>query len=484
MLLQRQAPSIRPLTTAHLAQTMTLLGLTAVELRERIDAELASNPALELVEERRCPTCRRLLPGAAHCPVCSRPREMSSEQPIVFISPRQDFYNYTRPSAQEGMDDLYTQAPVEDTLAFFVMRQIATELSEQDKPIAAHILTSLDDDGLLSVSLFEIARYHHVPLSSVEKVLRMVQHADPVGVGSPSPKDALLIQLEILAETRPVPPLAARAVEEGLDLLSKQRYQELGRKLGISSNKAREIAGFISDNLNPFPGRTHWGETGIHHTRQETRQNTYYYPDIIINKLNDREDTPLVIEVVMPLGGTLRINPLFKDALSTSPLEKAEQWRSDIEKASLLIKCLQQRNHTIVRLMDFLARAQRNYILQGDAYIQPITRASIAKVLEVHESTISRAVSAKSLQFPNGHIGPLAGFFDRSLHIRTALKRIIEQELHPLSDQELGELLARQGFSVARRTVAKYRSIEGILPAHLRAANGRQSSSNTSRQPL
>jgi RNA polymerase sigma-54 factor len=473
MLLQRHTPALRPMTTAHLAQTMTLLGLTAVELRERIEAELSTNPALELVEERRCPSCRRVLPGSSSCPLCSQPRDLLSDQPIVFVSPRQDFYSYSKPAAEETVDDLYSQAPVEQSLAFYVMRQIAPELGPNERPIAAHILTSLDEDGLLTVPLVEIARYQHVMLSSVEKVLKQIQRADPIGVGSPTPREALLVQLEVLAETRPVPKLAALAIQKGMDLLSHRRYQELGRLLGISTIKARETAKFIAGNLNPFPGRSHWGEVGVTQARSDTRQNTYYYPDVIISKLNDRDESPLVVEVAMPLYGTLRINPLFKEALQSSPPEKSEQWRSDIEKASLLIKCLQQRNHTLVRLMDYLARLQRNFIIKGDAHLKPITRASIAKVLDVHESTISRAVSGKSIQFPNGHIGPLAGFFDRSLQIRTALKQIIEQEASPLSDQELGNLLAKQGFSVARRTVAKYRTMEGILPAHLRISSNR-----------
>jgi RNA polymerase sigma-54 factor len=164
----------------------------------------------------------------------------------------------------------------------------------------------------------------------------------------------------------------------------------------------------------------------------------------------------------------LRVNPLFREALQQAPQAKVEQWQSDLEQASLLVKCLQQRNHTIVRLMQRLSVLQRNFILHGEAFLLPLTRATLAKELDLHESTISRAVSAKSAQLPNGHIVPLSMFFDRSLHIRTALKKIVAQETQPLSDTEIGELLAGQGYAIARRTVAKYRAMEGILPAHLR----------------
>ncbi len=112
--------------------------------------------------------------------------------------------------------------------------------------------------------------------------------------------------------------------------------------------------------------------------------------------------------------------------------------------------------------------SNKPFILKGETQLKPLTRASLAEELGVHESTISRAVSSKAVQLPNGRIVPLSLFFDRSLNVRTYLKNIIEVETHPLSDMELVDLLSKQGFNVARRTVAKYRAMEGILPAHLR----------------
>lgn len=464
MLLQRHSQEIRPLTTAHLAQTMTLLSLTVGELKQKIESELASNPALELVEEHRCPTCRKHITGKGPCYSCSHPPVTSPDDPIVFVSPREDFHSFTGSGSFEDIPD-DNMGPVVEELPQFVLRQIAPDLDERDRTIAAHILTNLDEDGLLAIPLLEIARYHHIPLSRIEGVLRLIQHAEPVGVGSPSPQAALMVQLEVLRETRSVPALAEVAVERGMSLLSRHRYIELGHLLGISTSQAKEIARYISENLNPFPGRAHWGDI-----RQTAEQSTdvYRQPDVIISRVNEKEDTPLMVEIAMPIFGTLRVNPDFREALMQAPVDKADQWRADLEHAALLVKCLQQRNHTIVRLMQRIAVLQRGFILFGDASIKPITRASLSKELEVHESTISRAVSSKSVQLPNGRIVPLAIFFDRSLHIRTALKEIVEQENKPLSDTEIGELLAQQGYPVARRTVAKYRAMEGILPAHLR----------------
>ena len=120
------------------------------------------------------------------------------------------------------------------------------------------------------------------------------------------------------------------------------------------------------------------------------------------------------------------------------------------------------------RLMAHLVRLQKEYITLGPKYIEPITRVLLSKELEVHESTISRAVSKKTVQLPNKQIIPLSSFFDRSLNVRTVLREIISEETKPLSDAKLAKVLAKHGHFVARRTVAKYRAMEGILPAHLR----------------
>jgi RNA polymerase sigma-54 factor len=467
MLLQRQKPMLRPQTTAHLAQTMALLELTTAELRQKVEAELARNPALELIEELRCPTCHRILHNHQPCPTCTNSQECSAEKPIVYLSCHEDFFTKTSSSAYS--DDLPDDnlAPNREALPAYILRQIGPELAVEDRAIAVHILTSLDEDGLLTIKPVEIAMYYHVPLSRVAKVINLVQHADPLGVGSSSPKDALLIQLEVLRENRPVPPLAIKAVQAGIELLSPHRLPDLAKQLDVTLSKAREITRFISDNLNPFPARAHWGELPSS-SSSEGQENTYHFPDIIISRLTDDENSGLVVEIAMPFYGTLRVNPLFREALHQAPADKAELWQQDLEQATLLVKCLQQRNHTIVRLMQRLVVIQRDFILNGDAYLKPITRADMAEELQVHESTMSRAVSDKAVQLPNRRIVPLAMFFDRSLHVRTALKQIIEQETETLSDSEIAVLLSDMGFPVARRTVAKYRSIEGILPAHLR----------------
>ncbi|MHC1740944.1 MAG: RNA polymerase sigma-54 factor [Anaerolineaceae bacterium] len=460
---QFQVPSSRPMTTAHLAQTMALLTLTTDELNEKIESELASNPALEVVEERRCPKCHRLLTEHGACPVCSLPSNISSEEPVVFLSPRDEFIPKKDYIDTEVDEEPY--APVETELPTYVLRQIAPDLQPDERSLAAFMLTHLDEDGFLTTTLLDIAQYCHVTVEKVRRVQQLIQRADPVGVGSLDTREALMVQLDVLAEVGSVPSLAKQIVSECMDLLSHHQYVEIAHKFAVSQKQVAATAQFISENLNPFPGRSHWGDM-----RQPGSDTTevYHRPDIIINFLNEDPEKPLVVEIIMPISGTLQVNPLFKQAVQEADSSTKEELKGDLDKASLFVKCLQQRNHTMERLLSRVVSLQRDFILHGEKYLQPVTRAQISKELEVHESTISRAVANKAVQLPNKKIIPLSVFFDRSLNIRTVLKEIIGQESAPLSDSDLVELLSEQGYNVARRTVAKYRSIEGILPAHLR----------------
>jgi RNA polymerase sigma-54 factor len=461
---QQQIQETRPLTTAHLAQTMALLHMTIEEIQQSIEKELSSNPALELKEERRCPTCQRLLGEHEPCPVCSRPQNISEDEPVVFISPRDDFSPRTDSYAEEYPDER-DLSPTVDDLPTYVLRQIALELPAQDRPLVAYMLAHLDDDGFLTIDLVEIAMYFHVPLSKIQQLKRMIQRADPLGVCSSSPQEAMLVQLELLAETIAVPNFAYEIIKDGMAFLTKRQFNELAHQFNTSLSNIQDAVSYISDNLNPFPGRSHWGDV---RDPVKVSVEVFHRPDIIIGHINDDPEMPLAVEIIMPIGGTLRVNPLFRKAIKKAPTEQKETWKQDIDRASLFVKCLQQRNHTMKRLMYNLVKIQKDFILQGPKYIQPITRVQLSRVLEVHESTISRAVSNKTVQLPNKHIIPMADFFDRSLNVRTVLREIIAKETKPLSDAKLVKLLSVKGYDVARRTVAKYRAMEGILPAHLR----------------
>jgi len=466
---QIQNHELRPQITAHLAQTMSLLQMPATEIRQKIRTELANNPALEIVEDRRCPSCGRIIATPGPCPLCSQPYDTKVDEPIVFISSPEDFpFSFGKNGNQVSSNEVSFDniAPQVEDLPSYVLRQIAPEIEEDERLIAAHILNNLNEDGILIVPLEEISQYYHVPLSRVTRVADIIKHAEPTGVGASSPTEALLIQLKLLREDTKVPHLAEEAIQKGMKDLSKHSYHKLAKELNTSYEHAQEIAEFIRANLNPYPGRAFWGD---YRQPSETQTQAYHQPDIILKEVENSPNRRIIVEIISPYRGTLRINPLFRQAQKQAPDEKSEDWAKDIENAGLLIKCLQQRNHTMEQLMIELVTEQRDYILSCDpATIQPQTQAEMSELLGVHESTISRAVSDKSVQLPNRKIIPLQQFFDRSLPIRTTLLRLVEKEDTPLTDTELAEELSLAGYNIARRTVAKYRAMEGILSSRLR----------------
>lgn len=284
----------KPLTTAHLAHTMTLLRLNTDELKQKIEKELASNPALEFIEERRCPTCNQKLPKHSNCPKCSLSNNDLIEEPIVFVSPPEDrAYGLGGTKESDFTDNEFSAEP--EDLATYVLRQIASELEEAQRPIAAHILSSINEDGISHIPASEVAIYHHVSLNEVEKVIRLIQLADPIGVGSSSTKDALSIQLEVLGARVPYPKATQAVINNSMDLLSKRQYSELARMHGLRRAQVKTIAQFVINNLNPFPGRSHWGNA---RHQSSPSPATYKRPDVIIKKQNDSGDTRLIVEIL------------------------------------------------------------------------------------------------------------------------------------------------------------------------------------------
>ncbi len=468
---QLQANELRTLTTAHLAQTMSLLALNVEELGEKIHTLLGENPALELRAPTRCPQCLRPLREDAPCPVCSTPSREQDAEPVVFLSHRWE--TSSSPAGGAGTSEEFPSPEeylrAESDLKVHILRQIAPALSPQDRPLAAHLLTSLDEDGLLPISSLEVARYHHVPLSRVEHVLHLIQHADPPGVGAATPSEALLIQLDVLSETRRIPAYTRRIIQEHLAHLGRNQLHEIAQRLGAPLAAIVQAAQFIRQNLNPYPARAHWGDW---RSGEAPAPAVYHRPDAIFQLADPQDErSPLVVEILAPLRGQLHINTALQQALQEMDTAQRNAWQQNIERARLLIKCLAQRNQALAQLLRFLAREQRAFILHGDRHLRPITRAEVAAVLGVHESTVSRAVSGKAIQLPNRRIIPLERFFDRSLPVRAALRDIVSSETRPLSDSQLAEQLSTQGFAIARRTVAKYRQMEGILPARLRHQN-------------
>jgi RNA polymerase sigma-54 factor len=435
---------------------MTLLHLSADELHETVERELGQNPALELTPAPACPGCGRRTAQPGICPVCAGSQNGA---PIVFTAPAADFREYgSRRQHESQSDEVETAENL--GLPAHLLSQIAAELAPADRPLAAHLLTGLDEDGLLAIDPAEVAAYFHVPRERVEKVRRQIQHCDPAGCASTSPREALAIQVEILKETREIPASVAACLA-AFDLLARQKYAEIGQKLGLGKKAVEEAARFINANLNPYPARAFWGETA-------SPAPVYRTPDAIIRLSGDQTEPTLIVEIAQPFTGLLQVNPLFKRTLNEASEAKREDWKNDLEQAGRLVKCISLRAHAMELLMGRLAALQREFILHGDAALVPLTRASLARELGLHESTVSRAAAGKAVQLPNGRIVPLSIFFERHLHVRVALRKLVAAETSPTGDDELAEQLRSLGFAVARRTVAKYRAIEGILPAALR----------------
>jgi RNA polymerase sigma-54 factor len=453
---QRTQPRIRQTTTAHLTQTMSMLELPRSELREWLNSSLGSNPALELVEPEKCPSCHRFLYHPGPCPVC-HPRK---DEPIVFLAAPSS----RRKEDTDGENRPEPTQPV--TLADHILAQIGPELAADERTVAVYLLARLNENGLMPEPPSESARFLHAPLSTVEKVLHAIQHCDPTGVGALSPVEALLIQIDALAESETVPVGVREMVSAHLEELARGEFGSLARELHLSRREVEEAARFIKMNLTPYPGRAFFtsGSTG----RAAADPDLYREAEMVFRLAPNNTDGPLMVEVFTPLAGTLRVNPEFRTMVRTLTGADREKWGAKVEEALLIDKCLRQSQNTMLRLAAALAEEQRAFILGSDRESHPLTRATLAVRLGVHESTISRAVSNKRAALPNGRIVPLARFFDRSLSVRDLVRSIIVAESKPLSDTEVVKLLQAQGVLVARRTVAKYRAMEGILPASLR----------------
>lgn len=453
----------RQLPAAHLTKTMHLLEKTCSDLETEVQNELADNPALEIVDELRCPDCKSIIPNFP-CQVCMA--RLNGDGPIVYMSPRPNAPY--RPSGDEvPSTDLLAQP---DSLPEHILRQIAPALTKDERPTAAYILAQLDEQGFFLEHPAETAVYMRVRLATVERVLNLIHQADPVGVATNGVKECLLTQIDSLDDDGKCDPLAKSLVQHYWDDLAKRDYNVIARKCRVSSTQIETAADFIHDNLAPYPAQA-WGN----------QSQVYQHPDVQISRNASEPNGPLVVEVFMAVRGWLRVDPGIRDHLKQveSSEEKAD-WTQCVERANLFVKCMRQRNNGMRRVVREVVSRQPDFILGGNADLVPMTRAELAKVLDLHESTISRAVANKTVGLPNGRIIPMARFFDRSLAVRETVRLIIDKETDPLTDDQVAIALRDYGYKVARRTVAKYRSMLHILPANLRSRQLVQNSNGTS----
>ena len=322
-----QSNELRTQATASLAQTMRLLEMNTSELENEIARELQTNPALQLLDEVRCPECGRQL-RALPCPTCLAKRQLDSgDSPIVFLSPR---LSSMRDAAEESDDSpMAERVPQTETLTEHLFRQVACAINADDQRIAINILARLDDRGLLLDHPADIALSLHVPLENVECVLKMIQRCDPVGVATRDLRQSLLVQVEVLSENGITHPLAQQIISSCWEHLIKRNYVAIARCLRAPLAAAQEAALFIRHNLTPYPGRA-WQDSGRGVT--PLARSVFYEPDIVVSH-NPRPGGPLLVEVFSGMSGNLRVDPEIRASLNLLSDDEKSNWANHIDRA-------------------------------------------------------------------------------------------------------------------------------------------------------
>jgi RNA polymerase sigma-54 factor len=339
-----------------------------------------------------------------------------------------------------------------------------SNLDEVQREIGAHIIGNLDEDGYLDSSLEEIALSADCPLETAEEVLTIIQNFDPIGVASRDMRECLLIQARFhnLGGT-----IVEKLIMDHLGDLEDRKLSQIAKKLSVPIEEVLAAVSVLQ-GLEPKPGRGY--------TEDET---IYITPDIYVFKVGDD------YEIVQNEDGLpkLRINSYYKDILRSkdSVSDNAKTYiQEKLRSAAWLIKSIHQRQRTIYRVTESIVRFQRGFLDNGITSLKPLVLRDVAEDIQMHESTVSRVTTNKYVYTPQG-VFELKFFFNSSISsvdgdaiasesVKEQIRNIIkaEKKRKPYSDQEISELLKKLNIKVARRTVAKYRELMGILPSRKR----------------
>jgi RNA polymerase sigma-54 factor len=464
--------------TPQLQQSIRLLQLSTVELNQELERYLAENPLLERddvapSEENAVP------PPTGNASDSSEVREapvdeireeqpnfndehgFGEEQPAAGTSSRRD---------DDDRDDFTQFAAAEPTLQEHLLQQILlTGLTQRDKRIAEFVVGHLDEDGYLPSNLEElrqsaIAAMSDVEIEELQIALRHVQNLEPTGVGARDVAECLQLQLKTMPEATPHRGAAIELVAKHLDVLAARDFNRLRRLLGIDEDELREVRALIL-TLDPKPGRAFGGG--------DVR---YVVPDVVVRKMGGRWIAALNRDA-MP---RLRINKMYADILQASRENGGKHLSGQLQEARWLIKNVQQRFDTILRVTQSIVDRQKNFFEHGEVAMRPLVLREIAEAVGLHESTISRVTTQKYMLTPRGifelkyffgsHVSTDTGGACSATAIRALIKQLVAAEdgKKPLSDHRISDILAQQGIQVARRTVAKYREALHIQPANLR----------------
>ena len=321
-----------------------------------------------------------------------------------------------------------------------------------------------------------------VPCSLITRGIERLQNCDPPGIGARDIQECLLIQMRHLRDEGEEPecaPLAYRILTEQWDTLTRQRHSTLGRKMGIPQKRIDAAIAFIQ-TLKPNPAagfRMPWDNT-------QNGTSRGIRADVIIK----RSGIGFTVEVLGFDGTSLQINPYYRglyDAIRTGHTHNDAHKDSAIrlspdhqkhvvayvERANMFLKNLQQRRRTIQKITMTLIECQQGFLETGQrSFLRPLTRTHLAKLVNMHESTVSRALLYKYVQLPSQEVVSFDVFFENAVTIKGAIAALVAEEDPdaPLSDQAIVEVLNARGMDVARRTVVKYREEMRIPASYLR----------------
>ncbi|HHI3901047.1 TPA: RNA polymerase factor sigma-54 [Escherichia coli] len=458
--------------TPQLQQAIRLLQLSTLELQQELQQALESNPLLEQIDTHEEIDTRETQDSETlDTADALEQKEMPEELPLD--ASWDTIYTAGTPSGTSGdyIDDelpVY-QGETTQTLQDYLMWQVElTPFSDTDRAIATSIVDAVDDTGYLTVPLEDILESmgdEEIDIDEVEAVLKRIQRFDPVGVAAKDLRDCLLIQLSQFDKTTPWLEEARLIISDHLDLLANHDFRTLMRVTRLKEDVLKEAVNLIQ-SLDPRPGQS-----------IQTGEPEYVIPDVLVRKHNGHWTVELNSDSIP----RLQINQHYASMCNNARNDGDSQFiRSNLQDAKWLIKSLESRNDTLLRVSRCIVEQQQAFFEQGEEYMKPMVLADIAQAVEMHGSTISRVTTQKYLHSPRGifelkyffssHVNTEGGGEASSTAIRALVKKLIaaENPAKPLSDSKLTSLLSEQGIMVARRTVAKYRESLSIPPSNQR----------------
>lgn len=468
---QEVQQSLQARVSPRLIAANHILELSSQELQEAVSREIDENPALDMVDMVVCPTCGQPIDDKV-CPRCAR----KTQDPVDSATnpdPTEQYLDNlawnSSPTMRDEEFDPLTLVAAQVTLEEKLLGDLGAMLDEEDMPIAEYLVGSLDGDGYLRCSTYEVCAKFDVEPEKVEELIAALQTLDPPGIGARDVRECMIIQLRYLAQRGMSHPLAIDLVRDHLEDMGKHKFNKIGQEMGASAGDIAEGWDFIKSKLNPHPAQ---GNDGVP-TRSGPRPvQGYVMPDVIISE----GDEGLEVEVVESRRFALSVNSMYQQLLSqvsNNGAQYSDQDREHIQhyvsRAKMFIANINQRRQTMQKISNFLVKYQEDFLRNGVRQLKPLTRAMLAERTGIHESTVSRATAGKFVMIPNGEVIPFSNFFSASLSVKDIIKDMISNEEQPLTDQEIAQQLQENyGYTVARRTVAKYRDQLDILPSSLR----------------